>query len=494
VPTDSPLDTPQTPVGGMQSMALAHVLARLAGLAGQLALGWLLTPNDFGVYALAVGISGVVTALRNGGTTQILVTRPASYAKNAGLYFRVSLAFNFTAAALLMIVAAAVYRHKPALAIILVGIGASFPIGTRAALLRGELTIGGKFRELSVIDFASAVAWQLSVCCLAWLGFGAMSFAVPPVLQAIVETALTWMYASKVPNITKHSRGEYLHLMRDTRWIMLSALVLTFSTTGDYFAVGILADLPTTGAYFFAFQFAASLATPINASIEVVLPTFLATARDQPERQRAIYRTATNFVLLLVVPATVAFALISRPIVALAWNGKWDYAIPAIQLLVVCTPAWLLVNIARALLDARGLWRMRFLVISIYGVGGISAATVGALTNKLSTIALLVTGFYVVFAAVLSLVVSRLVQWPLRPGATNMGPTLVINVIALIGAEAIASYSAFEFLSTRTVTVLLYLLFVGLGTYGFLRQDFYRLWNSLLRRHGVVEPSQVSGA
>jgi O-antigen/teichoic acid export membrane protein len=482
----------QTTVSGMRSIALASVLARLAGLGGQLALGWFLAPRDFGVYALAVGISGVVTALRNGGTTQVLVTRPDSYAKNVGLYFRFSLAFNLFAAALLMVAATATYSRKPDLALILVGIGLSFPIGTHAALLRGNLTIHKKFRELSVIDVASAVTWQISVCSLAWLGFGAMSFAVPPVLQAIVETALAWVYATKVPRITKYGRQAYLRLFRDTRWIVLSAFLLAFSTTGDYFAVGVLANLRTTGAYFFAFQLAVSLTGPINASIETALPTLLAAAAGEPARQRAIYRTVTNFVLLLVVPASVGFALIARPIVELAWQGKWDYAIPAIQLLVVCTPAWLLVSIGRALLDAQGLWRLRFLVIGIYGVGGISAAAVGALTNELSVIALLVTAFYVAFAAVLLFVVGRLVGWPPRAGAVNMAPTLAINIVALFTAEWIASYAPIQALSVRAVTVLLYIPFVVLANYCFLREDFRNLWNSLLRRHVVVETNKPS--
>lgn len=472
----------QTTVGGLSSIALANILARLAGLAGQLALGWFLTPEDFGVYALAVGISGAVTALRNGGTTQILVTRADSYAKNAGLYFRFSLAFNFAAAALLMIVAIAEHRLKPDLAFILAGIALSFPVGTHAALLRGDLTIHRKFHALSVINVASAVAWQLSVCCLAWLGFRAMSFAVAPVIQAIVETTLTWAYVGRAPEITKHRREEYLRLFRDSRWIILSALVLAFATTGDYFAVGILADLPTTGAYFFSFQLAAALGTPINASIDAVLPTFLAKAGAEPERQRAIYRTATNFVLLVVVPACIGFALIVPAVVELAWKGKWDYAIPAIQLLVACTPAWLLVSIARALLDARGLWRVRFLMMSIYGVGGISAAALGAITNNLSTIALLVTAFYLVFAAILSSAMGRLVRWPLRADATIVVPTLAINAVALIAAIVTANYSSPHFLGARAVTLLFYMLFVGLGNYSFLRKESQDLWNNLLRR------------
>jgi O-antigen/teichoic acid export membrane protein len=482
----------QTTLAGLKSIALANMLARLIGLAGQLALGWFLTPRDFGVYALAVGISGALTSLRNGGTTQVLVTRAGSYAKNAGLYFRFSLAFNIAIAAALLIASTVVYKRKPDLAVILAGIAFSLPIGTRAALLRGELTIHRKFRELSVINVGSAITWQLSVCCLAWLGFGARSFAVPPVLQAIVETVLTWLYASDVPKLTRYFRSEYLNLFRDARWVMLSALVLTFATTGDYLAVGMLADLRTTGAYFFSFQLAAALGVPISASIDAVLPAFFAKAGAESGRQQAIYRTATNFVLLLVVPASVGVALIAPPIVHLAWKGKWDYATPAIQLLVACTPAWLLVGISRALLDARGLWQLRFLVIGIYGVGGISAAAVGALTNKLGNIALLVTGFYVLFAVTLSSIMGHLLRWSPRAGAISITPALAINGIALAGAVLVANYSSLYLPSTPIVTLLIYLMFVGLGIYCFLRHDFASLWSSLLRRD--AEPEQSEGS
>ena len=48
---------------------------------------------------------------------------------------------------------------KPGLAVVLVGISLSIPLGTPAMILKARLTIDGRFRELASIGFGSAVVW-----------------------------------------------------------------------------------------------------------------------------------------------------------------------------------------------------------------------------------------------------------------------------------------------------------------------------------------------
>src|SRR6187399_688630 len=67
-------------LSGATWMVVSSTAGRVVALLGQVAIGWLLKPEDFGAWALALAMSSAVMSLRNGGTTQILIQRGHSYA------------------------------------------------------------------------------------------------------------------------------------------------------------------------------------------------------------------------------------------------------------------------------------------------------------------------------------------------------------------------------------------------------------------------------
>jgi O-antigen/teichoic acid export membrane protein len=471
-------------VTGTLWVIVSNLLTRGLSFVGQVIMGWLLVPEDFGIWALAVSISTAVGALRNGGTSQILIRRGHDYAAQAAPVFRFSLAFNILAMLLLIAVAALMRTSRPAVAIVLLGLAISIPIGTPAMLLKAKLTIDRRFRELATINFGSSFIWQAAVVGLAFGGLGAMSFALPPLLQAAYESVASWRATKAFPNVRTHAQArDYWLLFRESRWVMLSAMALGLATTGDYFAVAMLTDVRTAGIYFFAFQLVVAISAPLYGALETVLPPLFTQLNDDRPRQIAACTRTLRVMMGAGAPAAATFALGAPLAIHFIWHGVWDEAIPVARILAACVPAWLLVSAGRALIEARGLWRARFMVLGLYGLGGISSAALGTLFHSVGAIAACVAAFYVSFSLVFVLVLGRL-GLPLRATAAAILAPLALTGVALVSAWLLAASLAPEAgsYSQSGVALLTFLVIVALGNVVFFRELWREILSILTRR------------
>jgi PST family polysaccharide transporter len=460
-------------------MFAGTILGRAVAMLGQVGIGWLLTPADFGVWALALSMSSAVMALRNGGTTQILVQRGAKFAAEARFFLRYSLLFNTAAATILIALSIPYLLKHNAVGIALLGIGAAVPVSTLAMLYRAKMTIEARFRPLALINLGSSTLWQISVFVLAWLGFGATSFACAPVLQAIFETVAGRFCAGRLPTQSgSRPAADYLALFRQSGWVMLSAAVLSLGTTGDYFAVGMLTDMSTVGVYYFGFQTVVTLSMPIYNGLESVLPSLLVKLAEEPSRQVAAFARAMRTVIVTAVPLSITFALAAPLVIHLLWHGKWDIAARPTQILAACVPAWLIIHCTRALLEARGYWRLRFGLLALNGFGGITAAAIGTFFGGVANIALTVAVFYVSLGLCLLLSLRRLGLAVRELARIGLQP-LILNCGAL-ALTWLVRQRLFPDTPGGTSDALLPLIFlvvVGVGNLAVFRQ----VWMELVR-------------
>jgi hypothetical protein len=206
-------------------------------------------------------------------------------------------------------------------------------------------------------------------------------------------------------------------------------------------------------------------------AIETVFPALLARLNtDLPRQIRAFSRTVA--VISSAGLSGYGAMLITLPMaIHWTWHGKWDMAIPAVLTLAVCLPAWLLVAAGKSLIDAKGLWRFRFIFLAVYGVGGMASAGMGALLGRgVQPIATCAAIFYVLIT--LALLVS-LVRLGVRLKATALAllVPLIINLIAFVSSQYIDSILPIGALPILNVAAQLgcFLLIVLAGNWLFLR-------------------------
>jgi len=382
---------------------VSAVVSKLAGLGSQLVLGWLLSKEDFGVYALAISTAWVAGIFADGGTRKILLQQGERYAELARPAFKLSLAINATAAVILAMAAPAIaslYR-TPELTLLLWIICGSMILTTFGAVQRIRLLIDLRFRASSMLVAGSAILRQVCTVVLALLGFGPLSFVLPLLLVA--------------------------------PWLIISALALALSFQGDYLVVGAMQTPAVLGAYFFAFQLTYALTTPLGTAIRSVLLPSFARLKDDTARQAKAFSKSARIAVVMLSLAAAFLVVLAEPLIHLLWAGKWDDATLGVQALGVGLPFRLLAPISISLVESRGHWRAAAFLTAFAAVGTLGAAALGASLGGATSIAICISVQQVVVGVVQSVFAARVVGL----GALRFVATLGLPMVLASGAASL---------------------------------------------------------
>lgn len=470
---------------GMLWSLLGTTLSKGASFGAQLVLGWLLSKEDFALYAIAISWSTIAMALRNGGTQRLLIQKGAQYSDLAAIYLKIALIFNTIGLVLLGLMApivSAVYESAQLTQLIWV-LALSLPIGSAANIFQAKLSSDLKFAHLAKLTSWSALLRHASMIAFAWGGLGPLSFVLPLLLVALFETALGGYWAGGWPTSHVLTWPIIRGVLRETRWIMLTALASALTLNGDYIAVSILQSKEVLGVYFFGFQLSLALVILFSANLDaVMMPTFTVLSADAA-RQKSMFIRGVRLVTVGATFACFALLISADSLIHNLWAGKWDSAIPVVQLLSLSMPVRLIVPLCRAILEARGEWKVVSILFLLDGIGTILAGAIGAWTGGLIAIAAVVSGYNLIFGLFYCGRAALKLGTPLKNMFTPIMSTFGIGAIAVIVCTLLEVLGILDITSLWQATLLLTIysgVYVGLTKF-FLRESFSDLINLALR-------------
>lgn len=451
-----------------------------ASLAAQVALGWLLTKEDFGLWAIVVSISTTTSLMRNGGTTPLLIQRGAEYEVLAGRIVSLSIIFNCTAMILLLLggpIATYIYKSSDLWWMISI-IALELPFATFVGAMSAKLSIDRKFDTLSKIGMASNIIRQGSMVALAYLGFGPASFVIPVVIESLFNFILYRITVKTCPKPEKLSREDFKMLFSKTRWILLSAFVIGLAWQGDYFIIGYFEKKEQLGVYFFAMQLVNSVAVIFTNTAETYLLPVLSSIANSVTHQKAMFLSAVKAVSFVGFSIAGAGYLLIDVVVTSIWKGRWDAAIPMLKIMIMTVPAWLLVSLGRSLLESRGHWRGRFIHMGLFAIGSMLVAGFISYENDILITAKFVTTFRVSFSVLQLLLIATTLSASISHVFKVISQTGVYVAASLICAESIWEFYG-PYLPNKIVATLgVYLFMIFALTYLFKRDE----WLGVLRQ------------
>lgn len=465
---------------GMLWITVSSSIAKIASLLSQIVLGWVLSTEDFALYAIAISISSLVWSMKNGGLHKVLLQRGAEYANLASNFFRIALIFNLLIMTILLIcapIAAKIYS-SPSLPPLIWVIALSVPLTTASMVFRSKLSIDLKFGILAKIESISAILRYGSMVVFALSGFGALSFALPLIVVALFEWFATWRYVRRWPRRAAPLWPLFRDTFRDSRWVIFSALVVTLSMQGDYLLIGLLENKLILGIYFFAFQLTVAFAVLFSGGIDAVMLPSFAKLAAQPLRQSDAFLKATRVLSLITTPLSICAALLIGPAIHAIWAGKWDSSIIVAQLMLLTLITRLPLSLAFAFLEAKGLWRARALIQGSDSIGMIVAAGIGVWFGDLLSIAICSSAYRLVGGLIFCLIAVRV------SGTSAIKVFWIITAVAGIASAAgVLSFVAVEILlpieSSIIQSGLRGIIFAGLFatiTFIFSREQVRETW------------------
>ncbi len=299
------------------SMALAIVLARL------------LTPEDFGLLALAMILFNAANYLTDLGMRPTVVQTKEDINK-VGHY-----AFVLVMAASILFTVLSILLAKP-LATLL---GGSEELVTVIRWMAIYVTIDGlwivpeallrrdlRFKELSLSQIPGELASTVISIPLALMGFGVWSLVIGACAGQLIRAVLLWIYCRPwiwirpqkwEPEIVKKMLGYGLPSMG-------SGLLKFFQNQIDTFIVGRQLGAASVGLYSKAFNLTTRLSDMLTTSIfgNVLFPSYAKMQDDKPRLARA-YLKSTNMVFLMIVPVSVGLAITAPLLVPVLLGPQW---------------------------------------------------------------------------------------------------------------------------------------------------------------------------
>ncbi|MDX2016047.1 MAG: oligosaccharide flippase family protein [Planctomycetota bacterium] len=371
---------------GVSWMALATVIGKLATFFAQIALGWLLSKGDFGVYATAISVAGFVMLFRDGGVRELLIQRgQAQYEKLVGPVFGMAATINLATALTLAALAEPIshaftqspedaQRLKPLLWII----AASLPLGTPAAILQARLRMNLQFGILSRIQMISSILRQASTVGFAIAGLGPLSFVLPLFVCALYEGIASWRATREAPWARSWAPGKWLGLFMTTIWLCFGSVSNFMLDMGDQAVISTMVPSQTVGTYYFAVMIMAQLGVLMSYNLQLVLMPALTRLKDNRDRLREALLKSLRVLMIVAAPGCLGLAVLMEPVERVLWHGKWDAAVLVVQIFGIFYPLRITFGATTALLQSQGRFRAWSLKTFLEGLCFMGGAALGA--------------------------------------------------------------------------------------------------------------------
>jgi PST family polysaccharide transporter len=359
-------------VGGTAWLLGSSLVTQLLSLLAQVVLGWLLSESDFGLYALAIGVTACLQVFRDGGVSLWLARQNRDeFAGHVIQGFWLCLLSSVGVAismALVAPLAGSIYREPKICQLILI-VAASVPLESYNVVAEANLQVSLRFRALALFRTVGALARYGLTIWMAHTGWGPSSFVLPLIPLAIFRTFVAFALTGLAPWRERMSWQHIRTSFRASKWVFGGTFASSIFRQIDYLVLGLVAPTTVVGVYFFAYQLAVQPVLLFSQSLrQVLIPTFSLAGDDAARQLRAIVRAAA-FIGLINSGLFLLFALLAGTLEHLLWQGRWLSAVPAMRWLAAAMPLHLFALLIRMVVQSAGRFRLWGAAVVVRSLG-----------------------------------------------------------------------------------------------------------------------------
>lgn len=306
------------------------------GLAMTMASARMLTPADFGVFAVGMSVIMLIDVLRDFGAGNYLVQLEVLERRAVRSAFTVSCIISCSCAAALALAAIPLGRFygEPGVGHVVLVLSAGLLLnafGTPStAMLRRQMAFG----QLAMINVASSLGQLGAVVLLASLGQGYMAMAWAGLVVVALRT-LGANIARPMPWAFRPSLAGWRDVLSFGAWSTATGIVNIVHDTLPQLIIGRVLGMVPVGLLGRA-QMVCQLPDKLIASAlhPVILPALAEHARRGGSLKEP-YLLGLSYMAAVHVPAMVCLALLAEPIVLILLGPQWGEVPPLVRLMAM---------------------------------------------------------------------------------------------------------------------------------------------------------------
>lgn len=317
---------------------LIFALSKSSTLLMTVVVARMLTPTEFGIFALAVLVVNLFDYVKDLGVASALVQNRRNWGVLAPTGLSLSILFGLFASALLAATAdvAAHALGQPELVglirILAIGLGISALSTIPLAWLRRSMNFSARLLP----EFTGAVVKTGLTIGLAAAGLGVWSLAYGQLAAAVIMTVLYWRVARVRPRLG-FDPPVSRELIRFGLPVTAVTLLAYAIYNVDYLAIGERLGPTDLGLYTLAYRIPELVVLSLCVVVSEVLFSALSMRQDDRDKLIGHYIQALTAVAALTVPIGIGLAVAAQPLVATLYGPPYAQSAPMLSVLAIYT-------------------------------------------------------------------------------------------------------------------------------------------------------------
>jgi len=304
-------------------------------------LSRLLSPAEFGVYAVVNAVTAVIGASFQefGGGNYLIQKRDLSPA-DVRSAFTISLGISVAIALLLFVLAGALSDLfaqdglKRGIEVSAMNFFLAPVSGTISALLRRDM----KFGTLAICNFVAGVAVALVSIGLAMAGFSYMA-PVWGALTGSVILTLALLASHRDLNALRPSLLKYREIVSFGLYASGVSVINVFYNLAPQLFLARILDFMSVGLYSRAINLTQTFDKLVTQVLNPVIMPAIVARREAGDDLKAIYLEAIELLSAAHWPFLIFVAIMARPIIAIWLGETWLEVVPLVRLLCIANMA-----------------------------------------------------------------------------------------------------------------------------------------------------------
>lgn len=239
-------------VSGTAWIMSATVASKLMTIIAQVLLGYYLSVENFGVYAVALGLTVFFSWMKNGAIIQLAV-REAIAGGNVAVFCKYANIFNVFSGVGLLCLVWLNWNENNYLGFLLLSFAFAQICGLPQLKIRCYYSSLGKFKELGHYEVGLALLRNLAIV------FGAIwlederCFAIAIIAAVLYDYWINYRYIRKLPNVKSiHFQiQEAYNVWKNGRWLLVGAIGSALIMQGVFFCCWCVGNDRNIRAIFF---------------------------------------------------------------------------------------------------------------------------------------------------------------------------------------------------------------------------------------------------
>lgn len=379
-------------IHGISWVALLRGSTRVVTFAKLAVVARILTPDQFGVYGIAVLVVAILEIFTETGINMFFVQKEGNLRNYVNTAWVVSIIRGIGIAFLILLSApfvSAFFDNPESFPLImLISLVPVIRGFINPAIIRFQSDMN--FKKEFLFRFVVFSFDAIVVIVLAYLTRDPSSFIWGFIAGAILEVVLSFLFITPRPKFT-FSMSQAKHIINRGKWFTGFGVFEYIFRNGDDIVVGKFLGSSALGVYQMAYKIAILPITEVaDVFGKVTLPVFVEMTNDKAKLLRALVKITLG-VFLLLLPIGITIHSMPEFIIHILLGDQWLSAAPVLRILVIYAMIRALINPAltvflamkkqeivtlTSFVGTATLFITIFPLLKMYGIIGIGISTI----------------------------------------------------------------------------------------------------------------------